>query len=65
MEERECTECHNIITEGYIIHDGEEYYCSDECLSKNYRDNEFDELYEQGASYARWNYELYKFLNIL
>ena len=23
----------------------------DECLSKNYRDNEFDELYEQGDSY--------------
>ena len=48
---RECSECHDIITEGYVIHDGEEYYCSDECLSKNYRDNEFDELYEQGDSY--------------
>ena len=51
MEERECTECHDVITEGYAIHNGEEYYCSDECLSKNYRDNEFDELYEQGDSY--------------
>ena len=51
MEVKKCSECHNIMTEGYIIRDGEEYYCSDECLSKNYRDNEFDELYEQGDSY--------------
>lgn len=48
---RKCSECHNIITEGYIIHDGEEYYCSNKYLNKNYKDNEFNELYEEGNSY--------------
>ena len=48
---RICSECGTSMFEGYVIHNGEEYYCSDECLSKNYKDNEFDELYEQGDSY--------------
>lgn len=48
---RECSECHDIITEGYLIYDGEEYYCCDECLYKHYSQKEYELMYEQGYSY--------------
>ena len=31
-----CKECNKTIIEGYKVNDGEEYFCSDECLLKNY-----------------------------
>ena len=29
---RTCTQCNSAMDEGYCVADGEEYYCSDECL---------------------------------
>lgn len=56
MEEcRECTNCHIPIVEGYCIHDGEEYFCSDDCLHGWYSTEEYEELCEQDEGYwTQW-----------
>ncbi|GAA0071692.1 hypothetical protein UT300003_32170 [Clostridium sardiniense] len=33
---KQCEECDLIMPADYMIKDGLEYYCSDECLHKNY-----------------------------
>ena len=50
---RVCSECGKIMKSGYCIENGEEYYCSDECLHKHYTEEEYQELYddENGDSY--------------
>jgi len=40
-----CDECGKLMTEGYCLGGGEEYYCSDECLYKNYSHEEFLAMY--------------------
>lgn len=45
---RECSECEDIMNEGYLIDDGSEYYCSDACLEKNMTKEEYLELYNDG-----------------
>jgi hypothetical protein len=42
---RICDECGKVIIEGYCLGGGEEYYCSDECLHKNYSHEEFLAMY--------------------
>lgn len=56
MEEyRECTNCHCLMQEGYCIHDGEEYFCSDDCLHSWYSEEEYEELCEQDEAYwTQW-----------
>lgn len=49
-----CSECGKSMTKGYVIEDGLEYYCSDECLHKNYTEEEFDKLYENGNGSSYW-----------
>lgn len=54
---RECTQCEAIMNEGYLIDDGSEYYCSDECLEKNMTREEFNDLYDNGhgsSYYTAW-----------
>lgn len=46
-----CSECGELILEGYIVCDGEAYYCSDECLHKHYTDEEWREMYESDDGY--------------
>ena len=33
---RECTNCGKVMDSGYVIRDGEEYFCDDDCLSAYY-----------------------------
>ena len=47
---RICTECGAVITEGYCIAGGLEYYCDDECLHKHYTPEEREERYDDGNS---------------
>jgi hypothetical protein len=42
---RICDECGKVMIEGYCLGGGEEYYCSDECLHKNYSHEEFLAMY--------------------
>lgn len=48
---RYCTECGKPMLSGYCIHDGLEYYCSDECLGKHYTDEEYMFMYEDDVAY--------------
>ncbi len=42
---RICDECGKVMIEGYCLGGGEEYYCSDECLHKNYSHEKFLAMY--------------------
>lgn len=56
-EVRTCDECGSEMVEGYCISGGEEYYCSDECLHKNYTQEEYLDLYDDGngdSYYTEW-----------
>lgn len=50
-EERRCMVCGQILNQGYCIRDGEEYYCSDDCLRGYYSEEEYNELYDCGEAY--------------
>ncbi len=53
-ETRTCSECHKEMTQGYCIENGEEYYCSDECLHKHYTQEEYLEMYDNGNGDSYW-----------
>lgn len=48
-EKRVCSECKSVMLDGYCVNGGCEYYCSDECLHKNYTDEEWEAMYEEGG----------------
>lgn len=57
-EYRECDTCHAPMLSGYCIHDGEEYYCSDDCLHGVYSEKEYEELCEHDEGYwTEWGDE--------
>lgn len=39
------------MSSGYVINDGEEYFCSDNCLYRYYSDQEYQELCENDLAY--------------
>lgn len=47
-----CTVCNKEMSEGYVVNDGLENYCSKECLNTKITDDEYKQLYEEG--YAYW-----------
>lgn len=56
-EFRVCSECGDIMRDGYVVDGGREYYCSDKCLEKRYTQEEWEELYNEGNSdsyYTEW-----------
>lgn len=56
-DERCCSICGKEMTEGYYNEDEFQYYCSDDCLHKDYTDEEYQELYNNGNGnfyYTSW-----------
>jgi len=54
-ESRICSECGDEMSSGFCIGDGEDYYCSDDCLEKNMTEQEYLELYAiDGAYWTEW-----------
>ena len=51
---RICSHCEKPMIEGYCIEDGEEYYCSDECLHKHFSKNEYLKMYNNGNGNSYW-----------
>ena len=51
---RICSECGKEMKQGYCIENGMEYYCSEECLHKNYTEEEFEELFDNGNGDSYW-----------
>lgn len=55
--ERTCSHCNKKMDEGYCIHGGVQYFCSQECLEYEYTQEEWLELYDDGNSdsyYTTW-----------
>lgn len=50
-EGRSCCKCGKCMNEGFVIGDGLAYYCSDECLAKDYTDEQYDALYDADLGY--------------
>lgn len=48
---RRCSECGDIMFDGYVVDDGMEYYCSDECLHKHFTDKEWQQAYDEDWGY--------------
>ena len=54
-EYRICTECGEMMIDGYMVDGCDEYYCSDECLYKNYTEEEHQQLCEEDIIfYTDW-----------
>lgn len=54
---RKCDQCNKGMNEGYVIAQGEKYFCTDECLHKNYTPEQWAEMYEDGEGesyYTSW-----------
>lgn len=48
---RICSACGKIMTEGYCIDDGLEYFCCDGCLHTRYSEEEYNEMFENDVAY--------------
>lgn len=51
METRTCTECKKKMTQGFVIYDGDEYYCCDKCLMKHYTPKQYLHLFGEDLAY--------------
>ncbi len=49
---RECSVCQLPMTSGFVVHGGEAYFCSVECLP--FTDEEWEEMYDDGNSDSYW-----------
>lgn len=57
-EYRRCNICGKIIKKGYCINNGEEYYCSEDCLHKRYTEKEWqEEMYGEDNYWTEWEEE--------
>ena len=56
---RDCSECSAGMDEGFVIQDGEAYYCSTKCLNVNMTDEEYTAQFEAGEPtyWAQWDKE--------
>ena len=48
---RFCSKCGNMMTSGYCIGDGDEYYCSAPCLHEVYTQEEYNSMYDDDCAY--------------
>lgn len=54
-EGRSCSKCGKCMNEGFCLYDGDEYYCSDECLASKYTEEEYYAMYDAGDGYwTQW-----------
>ena len=57
MEVRICSECGNLMIDGYVFDGGMQYYCDDNCLHKVFTDKEWGEEceYNENSYWTEWN----------
>ena len=41
---RVCSVCGHLMREGYLVYDGEDYFCSDKCFLERYAKEQMDEM---------------------
>ena len=57
-DHRRCNACGKPMIEGFCIHDGEQYYCSEECLYTVFTEEEYEDMYEGDEAYwTEWEDE--------
>lgn len=54
MSERTCEVCGNTMTEGYCYDGGRAYYCSDNCLTHDFTEEEWEHLCDNEESESYW-----------
>lgn len=55
---RTCEKCGMPMAKGFVIGDGESYYCSEGCLYQDMTEQEYEELYENDEAYwTMWEEE--------
>ena len=54
-EYRICSHCGEKMIDGFVIYDGDYYYCSEKCLHQHFTEEKYLELYEEDAAYwTQW-----------
>ena len=48
---RKCTVCNEVMYEGFVLNDGTDYFCSEECLTKEITWEEYLEMVNVGEAY--------------
>lgn len=51
---RKCDHCGGGMDQGYVLHGGEEYYCSDACLHQHYSLEEWKDLSDADDADCYW-----------
>ncbi len=51
---RECDECKKPMDQGFVIDDGDQYYCSEKCLHKHISPKKYLSLYDDGNGDSYW-----------
>lgn len=60
---RRCSKCGKLMIEGFLVDDGLEYYCSDDCVFSTYTKEECFEMYMEGhAFWTNWGTEVITFI---
>lgn len=55
IDVRKCDICGKPMIDGYCVGDGEQYYCSDECLAMVFTEDEWELVYQtDGGYYTEW-----------
>ena len=55
IDVRRCDICGKPMIDGYCVGDGEQYYCSDECLAMVFTEDEWELVYQtDGGYYTEW-----------
>ena len=56
IEVRICTNCGKLMFDGYVVNDGDEYYCSDTCFDEEIGMENLYKMYEdEEAYYTQFN----------
>ena len=48
---RKCKVCNEVMYEGFVLDDGTDYFCSEECLTKEITWEEYLEMVNVGEAY--------------
>jgi hypothetical protein len=51
---RHCDHCGAAMQEGFVIADGDEYYCTEPCLHAHVTPEEWERLYDDGEGDSYW-----------
>jgi len=51
---RVCSRCNALTKEGYVVNDGDEIFCSDQCLSVNYPPEVWAEMSKDDNKHNYW-----------